>query len=81
MTNEKIQQKVLERLKSVLGVTPSEYYNNKAHPKIFGKISKRATYEVAKGNFTNEWVGELGLMKLEKYFNELEKTNEDGQNQ
>lgn len=77
MTNEQIQQKVLERLKSVLGVTPSEYYNNKEHPKIFGKISKRATYYVAIGQFNSDYVGELGLMKLEYYFLKLEKTNED----
>jgi hypothetical protein len=73
MTNKEIQEKVLERLQSVLGITASEYYNNKAHPKIFGKISKRAAYHVAIEQFDSKYVGELGLMKLEKFFKELKK--------
>ena len=80
MTNKEIQEKVLERLQSVLGITASEYYNNKAHPKIFGKISKRAAYYVAIGQFDSKYVGELGLIKLEKYFRELENDKENGRN-
>jgi hypothetical protein len=76
MTNKEIQEKVLERLQSVLGITASEYYN-KAHEKIF-PVSKRAAYEIAKGNFKNRWVGELGLMKLEKFFKNLENDKENG---
>jgi hypothetical protein len=75
MTNKEIQQKVLERLQSVLGITASEYYN-KPHDKMF-PVSKRAAYYVANGQFNNKYVGKLGLIKLEKHFRELEKTNED----
>ena len=78
MTNKEIQEKVLERLQSVLGITASEYYNNKAHPKIFGKISKRAAYHVAIEQFDSKYVGELGLMKLEKFFKELKNDKENG---
>jgi hypothetical protein len=76
MTNKEIQEKVLERLQSVLGITASEYYN-KPHPKIFGKISKRAAYHVAIGQFDSKYVGELGLIKLEKH-RELENDKENG---
>jgi hypothetical protein len=76
MTNKEIQEKVLERLQSVLGITASEYYN-KPHDKIF-PVSKRAAYHVAIGQFDSKYVGELGLMKLEKFFKNLENDKENG---
>jgi hypothetical protein len=78
MTNKEIKGKVLKRLESVLGIKEPSKYINEPHPKIFGKISKRAVYHVAKGDFKNNYVGEFGMYKLKRFFEALENEKQNG---